>query len=314
MKNINKLSKYFWQYNKESELFNDKISNNNFNIHYYLDLSKKIGDKESFTLFDDDGIPLKYIKGIGNVYNPTRICGYGLGCLELFLKTNEIRYKENFVKQAEWLVRNVESVNNKFYGWLYKFPGPFRLKPPWISGMAQGEGISLLLRAYELTKDSKYLSVAEKAFPSFNYDISERGVKYISEDHLLFFEEIPSIPPMHILNGFIFALFGIFDYYCITKDELALKLFNEGITTLEKYLPIYDLGFWSRYDLLKKGFPNVASIFYHTVHIAQLKALYKITGNEIFRKYIFLWEECLFDIRKRILALTLKIIHKIFYY
>jgi hypothetical protein len=60
-------------------------------------------------------------------------------------------------------------------------------------------------------------------------------------------------PPAHILNGFIFALFGLYDYYRVTQDEHALELFNAGIETLRSKLHLYDTGRVTRYDLLLRG-------------------------------------------------------------
>ncbi len=62
--------------------------------------------------------------------------------------------------------------------------------------------------------------------------------------------QYPSLQaPPHVLNGFIFALFGLYDFYKLTHSEVALDLFNEGIETLKANLKRYDLGYWSRYDL-----------------------------------------------------------------
>ena len=51
--------------------------------------------------------------------------------------------------------------------------------------------------------------------------------------------------------------------------------------TIEKLLPKFDCGYWSLYDI--KG--KITSPFYHNLHIAQMKALYMISGNETFNFY-----------------------------
>ena len=37
-------------------------------------------------------------------------------------------------------------------------------------------------------------------------------------------EEYPGSPPDHTLNGFIFALYGVYDYYVITRSDAASRL------------------------------------------------------------------------------------------
>jgi hypothetical protein len=89
------------------------------------------------------------------------------------------------------------------------------------------------------------------------------------------------------LNGHINGLLGLYDYWRITKNDKAKKLFDKGIKTVTDNIAKYDAGYWSYYDL---QYPYVADYFYHkAVHIPQLKILYQITGKEIFRVYAGKW-------------------------
>ena len=74
---------------------------------------------------------------------------------------------------------------------------------------------------------------------------------YKDKEGFVWYEEYPSLEnePPHVLNGFIFALFGLYDYYKATESEEALELFNQGIKTLKEKINLWDMGFWSRYDL-----------------------------------------------------------------
>ena len=47
-------------------------------------------------------------------------------------------------------------------------------------------------------------------------------------------------------------------------------------------LPQFDLGTWSRYDLYPKPPANIASSFYHHLHISQLEALAAVYGDAVF--------------------------------
>lgn len=124
------------------------------------------------------------------------------------------------------------------------------LSLPWVPAVAQGQIISILIKAYQMTDDADFLITAERAMSSFRYSIDEGGVTWTSEEGFAVYEEYPSQPPSHILNGHIWAMFGLYDYYRVTGSPDALSLFNAGVNTLKRYLPSYDVGFWSKYDLL----------------------------------------------------------------
>src|ERR1700730_4881120 len=86
---------------------------------------------------DTAGIPqLNYRGKIGLQYNPIAIAQWGLGNYNLFCQGHgDERNTFGF-----WMC------NHKF-DWEYRST----LKAPWYSGLAQGQGISLLLRAYRAT-------------------------------------------------------------------------------------------------------------------------------------------------------------------
>jgi hypothetical protein len=147
-------------------------------------------------------------------------------------------------------------------------------------------------------RDKKYLETAEKAYEAFEVDIADGGVRFVDDEGNTWIEEYALFPPPHVLNGFIFALFGIYDLYRVTKDGGTLKLFNKEIKTLEKNIQKYDIGYWSLYNLLNK---DPATKSYHELHIKQLNVLYKLTNRNIFNEYATRWEKYLQssqDVRK----------------
>lgn len=153
--------------------------------------------------------------------------------------------------------------------------------------MIQGEALSCFARAYDRTKDERFLAAAEAVFHSFciPYD-SEYG--FMNEDEYgIWFEEVPAKTPPHILNGFIFAIFGLWDYYIVCKNPAAGHLAQKAMDTVENALEDYDTGYWSFYDLRGVMAPRK----YHAdVHIPQLDALFQITGNESFLAMRHRWE------------------------
>ncbi len=113
----------------------------------------------------------------------------------------------------------------------------------------------------------------------------------------IFFEEYVSEPANYTLNGYISALLGLYDWAHLPREfdvgqGIAKNYFNEGIETLRKILPYYDMGGISTYDLGYITFdvnqPNISPI-YHGVHIYLLHAVHSITGDLIFKEYRDRW-------------------------
>lgn len=222
---------------------------------YYIDFREVAQGNRPF---DEEGIPLQdYGKDLGMQYQPVGIAHYALGNWDLWLESRDNQYKVKFLRMADWFYKNLV-VKGDFGVWEYKFDYPrFQLNAPWPSAMSQGEGISVLVRAYQLTEDKRYWECAQVALGSFKASLKEGGVRYRDERGLIWYEEYPSlVKPPHVLNGFIFALFGLYDFYKVTGNKEAFSLFSEGIETLRVSLEQWDLGFWSRYDLLDLYGPN----------------------------------------------------------
>ena len=266
---------------------------------------------------DRSGIPLLNYRGkIGLQYNPIAIAQYGLGNYNLFRRTGDISRRNKFLNAANWLVSNLEPNAKGFLVWHHHFDWEYRvrLKAPWYSGLAQGQGISLLVRVYQDTGDEQYLQAARYAFRSFLATPDEGGVTYVDEAGNTWFEEYIVRPPTHILNGFIWASWGVFDYYLATSDPIAKALFTGASTTLARNLDHYDVGFWSLYEQSGTRMKMLASPFYHALHIVQLKILYRMTGVDVFESFATRWESYFESSLKRIRALAHKSIFKLCYY
>src|SRR5258707_714083 len=82
---------------------------------------------------------------------------------------------------------------------------------------------------------------ATRAFTSFLKPTQAGGVCFTDEQGDFWFEEYVVSPPTHILNGFIWAAWGVYDFFLATKDETAQRLFNRAVETMHKNLDRYDL-------------------------------------------------------------------------
>jgi heparosan-N-sulfate-glucuronate 5-epimerase len=248
---------------------------------------------------DADGIPLvdydrlfrghpaiDQKSGYGVHYTPVTIAEYALGAWALHRRSSKPELRDCFMRQANWLVAALRT-DMGFGVWVHDFAFPhYGLVSPWVSAMAQGLGISVLVRASQLTEDPVYREAATSAFAAFAHGITEGGVS-CEENGYLWLEEYPTDPPCHVLNGFIFALLGVLDFLRATGSDEAMELWYAGIRTIRENLPRYEMACWSRYDLLSR---QIAAPYYHQVHVDQLRILASLTGDPVFDDFNRRWQ------------------------
>lgn len=245
-------------------------------------------DKASYAgPFDSSGVPLlDYHGAIGRQHNPIAIAQYGLSLHRRFLRTHDTKDRAKFLMQAEWLRDNLRANPKGVPVWMHEFDWEYAqtLKAPWYSGLAQGQGISCLLRAHGATRDAGFLEAAHRAYEAFRLDTEHGGVcRFPGEEAWI--EEYLTEPPTSILNGFIWASWGVYDFAIATKDVHANVLWKRSVATLERHLQDYDTGWWSLYDRAPTKIRCLASPFYHQLHIVQLQVMHRLTGRASFREY-----------------------------
>ena len=241
---------------------------------------------------DDSGIPVVdygYMNGIhiGKHRNPVTISQKVFEYEEEYRKGNETS-KQLLLNCANWLVDNAVKYDNyTIWEYDYVFALRYNMTPPWRSGMAQGQGIQALTKAYNITKDEKYLNVARTSLNSFFVEVENGGITH-KENNGWWYEEYADENGSNprILNGMMWAMLGIYEYYELTEDENAKFLFDKGVIALKNHLPEYDTGNWSYYDAMG----NPAEKFSHHVHVTQLNMLYDITKEPIFKEYHDKWK------------------------
>jgi hypothetical protein len=281
---------------------------------YYMPFTEKA---DYHGAYDAQGIPqLDYHGQIGLQYNPIAIAQYGLGNYNLWLRGGDVERKKKFFLIADWLCSSLELNSHGLSVWNHHFNWEYRdtLKSPWYSGLAQGQGISVLVRAHEESGELRYLEAANRAFISFQRPTQEGGVAFTDESGDLWFEEYIVSPPTHILNGFIWALWGVYDYALATNDASTRELFGRGVRTLLHNLDRYDLGFWSLYEQSGTRLPMVASRFYHHLHIVQLRVMHRLTGEDKFSEVADRWLSYTRSPGNRARALCYKTAFKLCYY
>jgi len=301
----------FWH---SSNKISDNINVESLDI-YYMEFFEK-GNYRKY--LDKDNIPmLNYYGDIGVQYNPIAISQFGLGNFNLYKKNKDKKNKELFIACSDWLVSNIRKNKKGVWVWMHNFDFEYKeiLQSPWYSGLAQGQGISLLVRAYKETNERKYLDTAEKAYNSFLTTVENGGVTYISENQEKWIEEYITQYNTHILNGFIWAIWGVYDYWLLNpSDKNRLDLFHSFNKTILNNLDRYDNKFWSFYELSNNKIGMIASHFYHDLHINQLEIMYILTSEKKYLTYSKRWKKYQKSILNRTIALITKIISKIFYY
>jgi hypothetical protein len=247
----------------------DDLHAKQLGTYYFLFDENRIvnqkGATKSFVL-DEEGIPVTptYVDVTDKdyVYFPITIGQYGLAVFHTYLNSQSEMDRNRFLKIADWFYNTRIEDDRLGPYWLTDVSLPAYSNPgPWQSAFVQGRGISLLLRAYQLTGKHCYLEAAK----------------------------VPTL----VLNGLIFSLCGLYDFVRVcSENSLAQRLFREGVQTVIHALPAYDLGFWTRYNYCQAAFyPAVdpATVCYHRLHITQLKMLYRLTHEEILREYAENW-------------------------
>lgn len=280
---------------------------------YSIDLNICLGEDFSEYEFSADGIPLtRFHRKPDWQHNPITVCQYGLHHFNRYVRTKQENSREIFLTQAEWLANHAEKGGDDSLVWYYRIDVPiYKITAPWISGMAQGEAISVLLRAYQLTEDKRYLDTAHAAWKSLKTPVSKGGVVSYFPDGKPVIEEYPSSKFLTaVLNGFIFGILGVYEFAAATNDNEAHQFYLRLIDSLKHNLERYDCGYWSYYDL--KSPLRLTSKAYHRLHIEQLNVLYEITGDEIFQTLRDRWRNYLYSSKCNVKWFLRKVNQKLF--
>jgi heparosan-N-sulfate-glucuronate 5-epimerase len=154
----------------------------------------------------------------------------------------------------------------------FDLPHTYDLRAPWISAMAQGEGASLLVRLHLATGEDRYAAAALRAIAPLAVPVEEGGTSALL-DGRPFPQEYPTSPPSFVLNGGMFAMWGLYDVGLGLGQSAAAAAFEDAVDTLAATVHRWDTGRWSLYDLYPHPIPNWSSFAYHQLHASQLRAM-----------------------------------------
>lgn len=256
---------------------------------YYQDLSAAIRLVESgyHGTLNEKGVPVFELRGHGLLANAVTVAQYALANMTAF-RRGERERGDLAAVQLDWLVQNQEQNGDWAGCWLtrhddLKYPW---LKAPWTGALASGNAISALLRGAELFGEERYRAAAEAAYVGLHRP-REGGRLYLDDGDHLWYEEYPADPPLHVLNGHIYALLAVTDYARVSGDRLADERWRRAAGTLLDSLAAFDAGYWSVYDL---RFREPVSIHYQkNIHVPQLRILAALTGEQRFLETAERW-------------------------
>ncbi len=269
----------------------------------YLNYSNTRSYPEDKFQFDEQGLPLKRYSN-GYHYNPITIADFGLVQYGKYLNTQDGTTLSLFYTVAEKLITMQDAKGALRYPFEYTYylTGE-TFEKGWVSGMAQNQALSVYARAYHLSNDEKYLNAGNSALSFMLTPIENGGTLdslkdiHLSLHNYPFIQEYIVNPGSFTLNGYMFILLGLYDWWQVKPDEvegshaIARDYFTKGIVVLEKILPYYDIGGFSSYDLgfiTHKQNPKILPS-YHAGHIYLLHALASITNSQVLKDYENLW-------------------------
>lgn len=244
-------------------------------LGYYVDLRAKTW-----------AAPQQLLTGKGELIGQTPVARaqIALGWFERFL-ADERYALDNFLAEVDALLKVSESSGGRLV-WVYGFDfAKYGLRAPWLSAMAQGQAASVLTRAYSVTGEVRYRDAALKALAPLTRPRRGDGL-VIDALYGPVLEEYPSPRPSHVLNGWIFALWGLRDGHVLLGDDPSGELFARSSSALAACLRAYDLGWWSRYSLHGR---DIAKPFYHRLHVTQLGVMADLTGEMRFADVARRW-------------------------
>ena len=241
------------------------------------------GDAENVSMYWINGVPYDF---------PLRQASTGYHALSSYLLTGEKRYLLHAEAQAKHLIA-IRVVQGKAWFYPARFPyllnrtRPELLVPPWYQGLAQGIAVGFFARLYEVTGDAKYKNAAEHTLESFLTPkrTGKLWVSAVDSNGYLCIEEYPSSNWHFVLNGHMQAALGLWDYYRVTGDQRALKLYRGALTAIVRYGEAFRTPGWvSAYSLGARAL----FVHYHVGVMNRFSQLYRLTAD---RRLVHLWNE-----------------------
>ncbi len=176
----------------------------------------------------------------------------------------------------ELLALRVPRAGGVAWEYYFSFAGG---RPPWVSGLAQGTAVQSMARvAHRTGREDEVLPIAEQALGVFQTATPE-GVRVPTGDGAEY-ALYSFAPGLHVINGFVQALVGLYDLGKIANDDHARQLYGDGERIARAELPTYDTGAWSLYS--RGTIEHESDLSYHQLLRTFLRNLCTRTDEPVY--------------------------------
>ena len=249
--------KYYKQYNLENA---EELADNYIEtpmIYFYTHYI--------YSHLDENMVPVVQYD-FGEYYNPVTTCQTAIAFYTDYIENNNSESLTGFLNNTNWLIDNMDEHSYLHYDFEWTHCGQ-QMCDNWISGMAQGQALAVMCMAYHHTTEQIYLETANKLFSSLRNNKDEFWCVGIDSADYIWFEEYPNEDYCHVLNGSLFTMWGLWDYYCITRNQEALDMFEGGLISILDHYPNWNFedADGSLYCLHMTTITH-----YHSIHLNQL--------------------------------------------
>lgn len=221
--------------------------------------------------------------------HPVVYAQYGISALLEYHRTGDALWLKRAERQAERLIE-MRTLRGEAWWYAYPFDWTYSdrtLHAPWWSAMAQGQALSLFVRLNDVDPQTRWDAAIEGTWKSFlqSRSSSRQWSSVVINGHLYFEEYAGDQKPLQVLNGQIFAMFGVYDYWRLTADADAERLLRGSTATVLDMMPKIrkpgDVSYYCVQATFCQGrlWQNQK---YHVIHSWQLDTLQTLTGVEAF--------------------------------
>lgn len=227
-------------------------------------------------------------------FHPVWVAQYAIAAIVKYEQTGEVGWLNRAIRHADELIRN-RVVRGDAWFYQYNWSKTYdqrTLKDRWWSGMAQGEALTVFSKLNQLRPSSKWRSAAWHTFQSYTLIGAHSNripwTSVIIGRELWFEEYAGRMQPLQVLNGQIFAIYGLWEYYKINPSPAVRVLADGGLTTVLESMDAIRAEGQCSYYCAQGGYcqrPIWQHHGYHMIHVQQLETLARITKRPVFGEW-----------------------------
>ncbi len=223
--------------------------------------------------------------------NPVSILQLGLGAWQLDRDTPGEGWEHVARSVTAWI--SADATDDGLLTYRFDMPHTFELAAPWASALAQGQAASLLVRMPGVlppTRDAELLGLLAGTL------LGDAGGLLVELPEGPILEEYPTSPPSLVLNGAVFATFGLLDLAACERlapdlAERCEQMARATADTIAATLGEWELpSGWTAYDRHPHPIRHVASPFYHDLHVELVGVLAELLPDPAFAVHLERWQ------------------------